>query len=102
MEVQTHSFLILALHRGEMLSLNIDHFTQSEEPRGPLTRGWVGPREGLNSLEENLLLLPGFEPLAVQLNRLRYPGYTVSTLYTYDLCGRSVCLYPSVSVGSYI
>jgi hypothetical protein len=81
-DVYTHVFLTSAVVGGEWSASRSDRFTPAEGALGThWIRGWVGPRTGLDNME-NLKFLhpPGLElrPLgrpahSQSLYRLRYP-----------------------------
>jgi hypothetical protein len=63
-EVRLHSFVALALDRGEWLTSCLDLFTPGKDPQSLLKCRPSGPQNRSRRFgeEENLLLLPVFEP----------------------------------------
>jgi hypothetical protein len=66
-EVRLHSFVTLALDRGEWLTSCLDLFTPGKEPQSLLNcrPGRPQNRSRLFGEEENLFPLPVFEPRTV-------------------------------------
>jgi hypothetical protein len=61
-------FLTSSLDHGEWVILDTGNFTRGKEPRYPKDRILGVIKDGMDILEyeENLLLLPGFEPQIIQ------------------------------------
>jgi hypothetical protein len=83
MDVWIHAFLTSALVGSEWSASRPGRFTPKERAPGThWIRGWVGPRTGLDAVENRTILpLPVFElrplrrpTLSQSLYRQRYPG----------------------------
>jgi hypothetical protein len=82
-DLYTHIFLTSAQFGGEWTTSSPCLFTFREKAPGThLIRGWVGPRAGLDCMEDReFLLLTGLELLPLgpparkqSLHQIRYPG----------------------------
>jgi hypothetical protein len=93
--VQVHVFLTLAIVGGEWTDSRPGRFTPGEKARGAhRIGGWVGPRVGLDDVEERkFLTLPELElrPLgrparSQSLYRLSYPGSLALGIIAWKCC----------------